>query len=134
MIRYENQSFFPIFLDCCPYVLKHSSSVLLHQTWIRSSGVHETNLLVGKFILDVIVQTPTKKRHTCDLNFVKCELKVLNYAIIRNMNSQHEDLNNRCSEPLLWCKQGRIIICINLYGVRWTENIIWRINYDWTAI
>ena len=118
MIRYENQSLVPIFLDCCPYVLKYTSSVLLHHICIRSTGVHETNLLIGKFILDEIVQIPAKKRHTGDLNIVKFELKVLNYAIIRNINSQHEDLKNWCSEPLMWCKQGRIIICINLYGVR----------------
>ena len=134
MIRYENQSLFPILLDCCPYVLKYTSSVIVQQHGICSTGVHETNLLIGKFILDEFVQIPAKKRHTSDLNFVKFELKVLNYAIIRNINSQHEDLNNWCSEPLLWWKQGRIIICINLYGVRWTEKIIWHMDCDWTAI
>jgi hypothetical protein len=33
---------------------------------------------------------------------VKFELKVINYAIIRNVNLHHPDLNNRCTEPLVW--------------------------------
>src|ERR1035438_3413577 len=57
-----------------------------------------------------------KRNRTCDLNYVKFELKVLTSTIITNINSQHPDLNNWHSEPLLWCKQGRIIICIDVYG------------------
>ena len=117
MVRYEYQSLVPICSECLPYVSKYTTSILIHQDGIRLTGVHETNLLIGKFLLDEFVPMPANKRHTSDLNFVKFELKVLNSAIIRNVNSQHPDLNSWCRQPLLWCKQGRIIICKNFYGV-----------------
>ena len=118
MERYEYQSLVPIFSEYFPYVFNYTSSVILQQHGIRSTGVHETNLLIGKFLLYEFVEMPAKKRHrTCDLNYVKFELKVLTSTIITNINSQHPDLNNWHSEPLLWCKQGRIIICKDVYGV-----------------
>ena len=102
MVRYENQSLVPIFLERCPYVLKYNTSISIQQHGTRSTRVHETNLLIGKFLLDEFVQMPAKKRQTGDFNFVKFELKLLNSAIITNINSQHPDLNNWYSEPLLW--------------------------------
>ena len=102
MVRYEYQSLVPIFSECFPHVLKCPSSVIIQHDGIRLTGVHETNLLIGKFLFDEFVQMPAKKWLTCDLNYVKFELKVLNYAIITNINSQHPDLNNWCREPLLW--------------------------------
>ena len=117
MVRYEYQSLVPICSECLPYVSKYTGSVLTHHVSICSNGVHETYPLIGKFLLNEFVPMPAKKMHTCDLNFMKFQLKVLNSAIIRNVNSQHPDLNSWCSQPPLWCKQGRIIICINFYGV-----------------
>jgi hypothetical protein len=105
MVRYEYQSLVPIFSECIPHVFNYTSSVITQQHGIRSTGVHETNLLIGKFLLYEFVEMPAEKRHrTCDLNYVKFELKLINYVIITNINSQHPDLNNWCSEPLLWCK------------------------------
>ena len=116
MVRNEYQSLVPICSECLPYVSKYMTSILIHQDGIRLTGFHETNPLIGKFLLDEFVQMPAKKRLTGHLNFVKFELKVLNSAIITNINSQHPDLNNWCSEPLVWCKQCGIIICKNGYG------------------
>jgi hypothetical protein len=61
MVRYEYQSLVPIFIECFPYVLKYSSPISTQQHGIRSTRVHETNLLIGKFLLDEFVPIPTKK-------------------------------------------------------------------------
>ena len=63
MIRYEYQSLVPIFFECFPYVLKNTSSIIIQQVGTSSCGVHETNLLIGKFLLDEFVPIPAKKRH-----------------------------------------------------------------------
>ena len=60
MVRYEYQSLVPVFLECFPHVLKNTSSVIIYHDGIRSTGVHETNPLIGKFLLDEFVQIPTK--------------------------------------------------------------------------
>jgi len=117
MVGYEYQSLVPIFIECISYVFKCIISGIIQQVGIRSTGVHETNLLIGKFFLNEFVPIPEKKLHTVDINFVKYELKVLTSAIIKNFNSQHPDLNNWHSEPLPWFKQDRIIICKDVYGV-----------------
>ena len=60
MVRYEYQSLVPVFLECFPHVFKNTSSVIIYHDGIRSIGVHETNLLIGIFLLEVFVPIPTK--------------------------------------------------------------------------
>ena len=60
MERYEYQSLVPIFSEYFPYVFNYTSSVILQQHGIRSTGVHETNLLIGKFLLYEFVEMPAK--------------------------------------------------------------------------
>ena len=60
MVRYEDQSLVLIFSECFPYVLKNTSSVIIQQGGIRLTGVHETNLLIGIFLLEVFMPIPTK--------------------------------------------------------------------------
>ena len=62
MERYEYQSLVPIFSECFPYVLNYTSSVIIQQDGIRSTGVHGTNLLIGKFLLYEFVEMPAKKK------------------------------------------------------------------------
>ena len=62
MVRYEYQSLVPIFSECFPYVLINTFSVIIQQGGIRPLGVHETNLHIGKFLLDVFVSIPKKKK------------------------------------------------------------------------
>ena len=60
MVRYEYQSLVRIFSEYFPYVLNYTSSVIFQHHGIRSSGVNETNLLIGKFLLYKFVEMPAK--------------------------------------------------------------------------
>ena len=60
MIRYKYQSLVPICFEYFPYVSKNTSLVIIQHVGIRSLGVHETNMLIGKFLLYEFVEMPAK--------------------------------------------------------------------------
>lgn len=55
-------------------------------------------------------------------------LKVVHSTIITNVNSHHEDLNNRSGEPLLWFNQRQKIICIDYQGFFMMEKVRWLVD------
>jgi hypothetical protein len=63
-------------------------------------------------------------------NFFKFWIKTLNYVIITNINSQHEDLHNWYAEPLRAHAQVPVVISIDCYDIGFIEKLKRRRDTD----
>ena len=63
-------------------------------------------------------------------NFFKFWIKILNYVIITNINSHHEDLHKWYAEPLRALAQVPVVISIDCYDIRFIEKLKRRWDTD----